>query len=105
MKKLAPEAAVRLVEQFWEMPAGWLYSLRQGDYDPSGAEALLETLRAIDVSDETVLPRRLVSLTWMIPEFMRWQIDRVRQQGGDVDSLRRDIVLVHNAIEQLLGVA
>jgi hypothetical protein len=46
----------------------------------------------------------LVSLTWLIPTFMRWQIERVAENGGDVDGLRRTIVRMQNALDELLGV-
>ena len=92
------------LEQFWDLPDGYFYRLRQGDYDPRGAAAVEELLNSIEVSEASQLPRRLVSLTWFIPTFMEWQIERVGKAGGDTSALQRDIDRLLNAVERLLGV-
>lgn len=102
--RLSPRAAVAQLENFWRLPSGYFYRLRQGDYDRSGAEQIEAVLRAISVTAEAQLPRRLVALTWMIPTFMEWQLERVEEAGGDVEALKADIVKLRNALEQLLGV-
>jgi hypothetical protein len=35
---------------------------------------------------------------------MEWQLDRVRENGGDVELLKRDIERLHNALNRVLGV-
>lgn len=96
--------AIKEVEAHWELDDGYFFRLRQGDYDPGGAARVIETLRSISTDDDTLLPRRFVSLTWWMPMFMEWQIDRVAEAGGDAKGLERDIVSVRNALDDVLGV-
>ena len=102
-EKLSFNEAIPRVEEFWDLPDGYFFRLRQGEYVPGSAEHVEHVLRSIEVAEDSVVPRRLVSLTWMIPTFMEWQIDRVQERGGDVASLRRDIALLRNAVNDLLG--
>jgi hypothetical protein len=92
------------LEEFWDLPDGYFYLLRQGYYDPKGANAVEALLLSIGIEEEMALPRRFVSLTWWIPTFMEWQIERVGQQGGDTEALGRDIVRLRNALDKVLGV-
>lgn len=66
-------------------------------------QRLQSVLTSIDVSDDTDLPRRLVSLAWMIPTFMEWQLERVAEKGGDTEALKRDIERLRNALNPFLG--
>jgi hypothetical protein len=102
-EKLTPAAAIPRVEEFWDLPNGYFFKLREGTYESGGAERVEAVLRSIAVSGESELPRRLVSLTWMIPTFMEWQVERVGERGGDVEALRRDIARLRNAVNELLG--
>jgi hypothetical protein len=97
------EAQAQLEEQ-WDIPNGFFYRLRQGDYDPLGAQAVEKILLSVNVEGVAQLPRRFVSLTWWIPTFMEWQMDRVRKQGGDPEALERDIVRLENVFHKILGV-
>lgn len=95
--------AIGRVEGYWEIPDGFLYRLRQGDFDPAGATSLQDTLAAIDVTSLEALPRRLVALTWMIPTVMEWQIEQVEKRGGDAAALRRSIEGIRSALQDILG--
>jgi hypothetical protein len=97
-----PQQAIPELEKLWEV-GGFFGRLRQGDYDMNGVGGVEQLLRAIQI-DDTGLPRRLVSLTWWIPMFMEWQVERVAQRGGDVEQLKRDVVRLRNALDSLLGV-
>jgi hypothetical protein len=102
-ERVSPEAAIPLVETFWDLPDGALFRLRDGYYEPGLGEELADVLSSIEVDEATQLPRRFVSLTWMIPSFMEWQVERVEERGGDVAALRREITVVRNALDRLLG--
>jgi hypothetical protein len=34
---------------------------------------------------------------------MEWQIERVKERGGDVAALKREIAVVRNALDRFLG--
>jgi hypothetical protein len=72
-------------------------------YEAGGAERFEALLRLIAVSEATTLPRRFVSLTWIVPSFMEWQIERVLEKGGDVEALKQDITKLRNVLNDLLG--
>jgi hypothetical protein len=99
---LTPQQAIPELEKLWEV-GGFFGRLRQGDYDTNGVGGVEQLFRAIQI-DDTGFPRRFVSLTWWIPMFMEWQVERVAQRGGDVEQLKRDVVRLRNALDSLLGV-
>ena len=94
---------IRDIEPSWELPAGSLYRLRQGDLDAAGLDAMIEVLRSIDVPDDADLPKRFVSLIWFIPTSMEWQLERVIENGGSADALRVKIQEVRNEVDRILG--
>ena len=96
--------ALNRIEREWEPDDGCLYRLRQGDYDATSINRVIELLSSIEVDDNTLLPRRFVSLTWWIPTFMEWQVERVDEEDGDVDALKRDIDRMRNVLDEVLGV-
>jgi hypothetical protein len=103
-RRLEPEAAISLLERAWAPPNGVFYRLRQGQYDSAGIAAVVDLLNAIDPGASPTLPRRLVALTWGIPTFIGWQVERVGRAGGDLNRLRSDIERAQQALERLLGV-
>ena len=98
-----PSAAISVLEVFWRMPDGVFYRLRQGEYAPRAIDEVEATLKAIRIDQDSDLPRRFVSLTWFIPTFMEWQIERVAERGGDTVALRHDINRLRNLLNDLLG--
>lgn len=97
-------AAIRALEEQWDIPDGFFYRLRQGDYDPRGTVLVENILRSLAIDEEMRLPRRFVSLTWWIPMFMEWQAERVREAGGDAEAVLRDSVRLRNALDEVLRV-
>jgi hypothetical protein len=91
------------MEKFWRMPDGYFFKLRDGEYEPRGAEQVEQVIRSIDVEEGSKLPRRLVALTWVIPTFMESQIERVNAKGGNLEALRKDITRLRNALNRFLG--
>lgn len=88
---------------YWDLSDGAMYRLRQGKFDVAGIDDLIGFLRTISIPDDATIPKRLVSLLWIMPTFMEWQIDRVIEHGGSADELRKRIVLVRNELERILG--
>ncbi|MGI8551265.1 MAG: hypothetical protein ACR2PL_10855 [Dehalococcoidia bacterium] len=101
---LQSTATIADLERLWDLPDGYFFKLRQGDYDPAGAGEVERILQSIKVTEDVMLPRRLISLTWLIPTFMEWQVERVRDSGGNVAALTGDIARLRNALNELLGV-
>lgn len=96
--------AIRALGEQWDIPDGFFYRLRQGDYDPRGTVVVESILRSLAIDEDMLLPRRFVSLTWWIPMFMEWQIERVREAGGDAEAVRAGSVRLRNVLEEVLGV-
>ena len=98
------EAATAAIEREWSIPNGFFYLLRQGEYHSERVPVIQQILDSVQVSEDDCLPRRFVGLTWWIPTFMEWQMDRVREAGGDVGELKRDIQRLQAALDRILGV-
>jgi hypothetical protein len=94
---------IRALEREYDLDVGFLGRLRQGAYDPDGQERLLALLASIRAGDGPVINRRLVALLWMIPTIMSWQVERVREQGGDTVQLLRGIDRVQTRLNDILG--
>ena len=94
--------AIERLDAEWDMD-GFLGLLRDGEFIPDRAESFLALLNEIVISDEDLLPKRLVSLLWYLPSFLVWQEERVAVKG-DVAAYKRFINQVCNRLEDLLGV-
>lgn len=99
---LESNEAITILESFWLAPAGRLFMLRDGEYEPGLGDDLVALLDSIRL-DSDLLPRRLVSLTWLLPRFLEWQVPRVLERQGDIESLKQDVDKVQNALDRLLG--
>lgn len=95
--------AILDIEKEWDIPLGCLGRLRSGEFDRDGFLRLKNILNSIQVHEDMVFERRFISLTWYIPLFMSWQIDRVAKNGGDTEELKKSIDQLENALENLLG--
>ena len=100
MSETAPEASLlSRLEAEYDLDHGFLGQLREGQFDPMGLDRLLHLLESIDFGEATLINRRVVAVLWMIPTLMTWQLERVAEQGGDVEALRRGI----NRVQEILA--
>jgi hypothetical protein len=90
------------LETEWDLD-GFFYFIRQGKFDPGLANNILDTLNSIDFGDKELIPRKLVSLLWYMPIFLSWQVERVREKGGDGAAYERFSTEVTNVLEKVLG--
>ncbi|HET9671385.1 MAG TPA: hypothetical protein VFQ40_00880 [Actinomycetota bacterium] len=97
-----PDRWTEVLSSAWALPDGALYRLRQGELDVARIDELIRFLRTIAIPHEATIPKRLVSLLWMLPDFMEWQVDRVIERGGS-GALRTRAQLVRNEVERILG--
>lgn len=91
------------LEDAWEIEIGFLAQLRDGIFSETLYTAFLHMLKEIRIEEEELLPRRLVTLLWYIPQFMEWQTERV----ADTISKEKYLLkrgLVENELERILGV-
>lgn len=98
------EREIAALEYEWSPDEGFFWRIRQGQFSPACFEVALKKTMDISVPEDAELPRRLVSILWYIPVFMHWQIDRVRENGGDEVAYQRAIGLMTAEIERVLGV-
>jgi hypothetical protein len=96
--------AIEALTAEWERPAGFLGRLREGVFDEAGYRRLQGILNSVEIADERLVQRRLVSLLWYIPTFMAWQRERVQESNGDVTRLDAAVTEVQNLLESVLGV-
>lgn len=92
------------LEAEWEKPGGFLGNLRVGQFDPNGVARLLGILGRVNVVNEILISRRLVSLIWYIPIFMTWQRERVSAGGVNAEVYEIAINQVETLVEKILGV-
>ena len=98
------EKEIDVLESEWSPEDGFFWRIRQGHFTPSDFERALKKVSAINIEEDTDVPRRLVSLLWYVPLFMQWQVDRVQESKGDVKAYTKAIATMTNEIERLLGV-
>lgn len=98
------ENAIAELEAEWSPEDGFFWRVRQGQFNSTEFQRTLGIVSSIAIGETAEVPRRLVSLLWYAPEFMRWQEDRVREQGGDAVAYAKAIVAMRNEVERLLGV-
>jgi hypothetical protein len=95
--------SIKLLEYEWDLEKGVLGRYREGMYDKEGFERLICLLRAIENDDDPKIDKRFVSLVWMIPIFMSWNISRFND-----DSLIKEIEnqgsTIEGILENILGV-
>ena len=94
-----------IVEQLdseWDTD-GFFDRVRNGDYDAKQAQKVLNMLRAIDIGEDELLPKRLVTLLWYLPSFLGWQAERVQERGGDRAAFEKFATDVCNTLEEVLG--
>jgi len=98
------ESEIEVIESEWEPNTGFFWNIRQGAFKPSEFERARAKVSSISIAEDSVIPRRLVSLLWYIPLFMQWQLERVQENGGDVKAYNKATTSMTNEIERLLGV-
>ena len=91
------------IESEWSPEDGFLWKLRQGQFELETCRRVLEKLTTISIEPEGTIPKRLVSLLWYIPLFMGWQVGRVEEGGADPVAYQRAVAEITNEIERLLG--
>ncbi|MCK1735944.1 hypothetical protein IVA79_18875 [Bradyrhizobium sp. 138] len=96
-------AIVEQLEAEWNAD-GFFDRVRNGNYDAVRGQAVLAVLRAIEIGDEDLVPKRLVSLLWYLPSFLSWQTERIAEKGGDHAAYERFVTEVESALEDVLGV-
>ncbi len=92
------------IQAEWDLDDGFLGILRQGEFREDKFEHLLALLKSIDLDDEPLINRRLVSLIWYIPLFMTWQKENFIKNGKDAEKIIYALNNFGNVIEMILGV-
>ncbi len=98
------DAIISKLEDEWRFDGGFFGRLRNGDFDAQAFSRLIVVLDGISLQDEMALNRRMVSLLWFMPLFMRWQRERVQESGCDMEQFDRASNCVETGVIKLLGV-
>jgi hypothetical protein len=98
------EKEIEVLGSEWAPENGFFWRVRQGHFLTSDFERALNKVRAIEIPEGGDVPRRVISLVWYIPLFMQWQVERVQENGGDVEAYANAITAMTNEVERMLGV-
>lgn len=94
---------ISILDQAWS-DQGFLGRLREGLFTVEDGDRFLSFLRSIDITEDSLLPKRFMSLMWYLPLFLRWQLERVQKHSGHSVAFDDFITKVDNTLEQVLGV-
>lgn len=97
------DSFINAIATEWEPDVGFFWKARRGDFDKQGFTRTLGKLQSMTIDEDAELPRRLLSILWYIPLFMNWQIERVREAGGDEEEYGMAVAAATDEIERLLG--
>jgi len=92
---------IERIDMEYDLTEGFLGRLREGTFDPVGAQRLLGLLAALDLGDGPV-DRRLVQLLWYMPLLMEWQ--KPRLSADDAAAVEQTLNKVISTLERVLGV-
>lgn len=95
---------IQALETEWSKPEGFLGKTREGVFDPRQGAAFATMIENIKLPADAAIDRRLVALLWYIPNFLRWQKERVTKKGGDAAAFEQLINRVQGIVEEILGV-
>lgn len=93
-------STVETLEELWLGP---LTRAREGRFTLEDDRTIRNVLESLDVGRSDVIPKKLVTQLWFIPQFMEWQTDRV---SYNVDNYNGYAILcswVGARIGELLG--
>lgn len=93
---------ISALEAEYDFDAGFLGLLRGGHFDTRARDRFLRLLESIDLGSSDVVNRRLISLLWYLPEFLRWQSDRLGDE--EIGQLHDTLNQVMSQLERILGI-
>lgn len=91
------------LEYEWSQDGGFLGLLRTGKFCDDGLTRLLSILKKENFPDTEQIDKRIVALTWYIPTFMRWQSERLQENGVAISKLEFAISAIESSLEDVLG--
>lgn len=95
---------IKALELEWNLEYGSLGMLRRGEFDIGKFDRLITLLKSIELGDEVLIQKKIVSLIWYIPLFLFWQKERLLNKGNTTKDLDRVINIIEEIIEKILGI-
>ena len=93
---------IAFLEAHWSF-GGFLGDLREGNFEVNRAMQFSQELRARNIHGDCI-PKRLASLIWFMPLFVKWQRERVVENGGNLEIFIKFENEISNIVMDLLGV-
>jgi len=75
---------IATLETEWKPETGFFWSIRQGNFRSQDFTRTLNAFKGFSSYSNDSISRRVVSLLWFAPIFMQWQVERIRENNGDV---------------------
>ena len=83
---------------------GILSEARDGIFREEDGRTFVERLASVDIADGSLVPKRLLSVLWMLPIFLHWQRDRVAEFSGNLKLYDQFCSRVTNVLGNVVGV-
>ena len=101
---MATAELISMIEAEWDLDNGFFGRLREGQFNPQFYARCANALDRIqtEVGNAENMSRRLVSLIWYIPLFMRWQTERVKESIGEIQ-FQRVVAEFETKVQGILG--
>jgi len=97
------ETTIENLEREWDLESGFIGLLRGGTFDKAALARFVSVLEQIELPTERVIDRRLVSLLWLVPLMMEWQIQRFSERGTPPPELVQGQNQIQSLIWTVLG--
>ena len=92
-----------MVETLEELWLGPLTRARDGRFTLEDDRMIRRVLESLDVGKSDVIPKKLVTQLWFIPQFMEWQTERVSSHADNYNGYANLCSWVGSRIGVLLG--
>lgn len=95
---------INKLEKEWD-DYGFLAELRSGHFNKEKSADFIGMISTLQLDQNDLVPKRLLSLMWFLPLFLEWQRERIKDNCDEKSvEYARFIDEVHNILQEILGV-
>jgi hypothetical protein len=94
---------IEAIENQWDTD-GVLGKIRTGEFNSEAGKELINLLEQINIDDDSLVHKRLLTILWYLPTFLIWQRERIDEKSKNVSEYDHFVTGVHNTLENVLCV-